>query len=67
MRVEKKNWWIHVYSVGDIVLLFLHPKRGSCAMEDIGILPKYAGTIIHQIHPLWPGYPRPDMENNSGN
>ena len=53
MRVEKKNWWIHVYSVGDIVLLFLHPKRGSCAMEDIGILPKYAGTIIHDCLPAY--------------
>ena len=47
MRVEKNNWWIHVYSAGDIVLLFLHPKRGVEAIESIGILPKYKGIIVH--------------------
>jgi len=35
-RVDKKNWWIHVYSSGDITLKFLHRKRGKEAIDDIG-------------------------------
>ena len=29
MRVEKKNYWVHVYSGGDITLKFLHKNRGK--------------------------------------
>lgn len=46
-RVDKKNHWIHVYSSGDITLKCLHRKRGTEAMNDIGILPKYGGVAIH--------------------
>ena len=47
LRVERKNHWIHVYSSGDMTLKFLHPKRGLEAIESIGIIPRYGGTIIH--------------------
>ena len=47
MRVNKKNYWIHTYSCGDLVLQFLHPNRGREAINDIGILEKYGGVIIH--------------------
>ena len=47
LRVEKKNYWIHVYSTGDITLKYLHRKRGREAVEDIGILPLYGGVVIH--------------------
>jgi len=47
MRVDKKNHWIHVYSAGDLTLKCLHRKRGTQAMNDIGILPKYGGAAIH--------------------
>ena len=47
MRVNGTNHWIHTYSAGDIVLQFIHPSRGLEATEDIGILPKYGGTIVH--------------------
>lgn len=52
-RVDKKNNWMHVYSAGDITLKFLHEKRGSQAIEDIGIIPKYGGNIIHDC---WASY-----------
>lgn len=52
-RVDKKNQWIHVYSAGDITLKFLHPKRGSEAMDDINIIPRYSGPIIHDC---WASY-----------
>jgi transposase len=53
LRVDRKNHWIHVYSAGDITLKYLHPKRGLVAMEDIGIIPRYGGVIIHDC---WQSY-----------
>lgn len=53
LRVDKKNHWIHVYSAGDITLKFLHPKRGTEAIEAINIIPRYNGTIIHDC---WSSY-----------
>lgn len=53
MKVGGKKYWIHVYSAGDITLKFIHPKRGSEAIEDIGIIPRYGGTIIHDC---WASY-----------
>jgi hypothetical protein len=53
LRVDRKNHWIHVYAAGDITLKFLHPKRGSEAIEAINIIPRYGGTIIHDC---WASY-----------
>lgn len=53
LRVEKKNHWIHVYSGGDITLKFSHRKRGTEAIEEIDIIPRYKGTIIHDC---WSSY-----------
>lgn len=47
LRVDKKNQWIHVYSAGDITLKFLHAGRGTEAINDINIIPRYSGAIIH--------------------
>ena len=53
LRVDKKNHWIHVYSAEDITLKFLHRKRGIDAIEDIHIIPRYGGNIIHDC---WSSY-----------
>ena len=53
LRVNKAKHWIHVYSSGDITLKFLHPKRGKAAIEEIGIIPRYGGVIIHDC---WSSY-----------
>jgi transposase len=53
LRVDKKNFWIHVYSAEDITLKFLHRKRGTEAIEDINIIPRYSGSIIHDC---WASY-----------
>ena len=53
LRVDKKNHWIHVYSAGDITLKFLHRKRGREAIEEINIIPRYKGKIIHDF---WSSY-----------
>jgi len=53
LRADKKNHWIHICSAGEITLKFLHPKRGQEAMEDIGVIPRYGGVIIHDC---WASY-----------
>ena len=53
LRVDRKNYWIHVYSAGDTTLKRLHPKRGREAIEAIGIIPRYKGTAIHDC---WASY-----------
>ena len=53
LRVDKKNHWIHVYSAGDITLKLLHRRRGTEAIEDINIIPRYRGAIIHDC---WASY-----------
>lgn len=53
LRVNKQNHWIHVYSSGDITLKFLHAKRGKEAIEEIGIIPRYGGVIVHDC---WASY-----------
>lgn len=53
LRVERKNYWIHVYSAGDFTIKRLHPKRGLEAIEEIGIIARYGGTAIHDC---WQSY-----------
>ena len=53
LRVDKKNHWIHVCSAGEITLKFVHEKRGQEAMQAIGVIPRYAGVIIHDC---WASY-----------
>jgi transposase-like protein len=48
-RVQKKNHWIHVYSSGGITLKLLHRKRGREAIEELNIIPRYGGVIIHDF------------------
>ena len=53
LRVEKKNYWIHVHSGGGITLKKLHRKRGKLAMEENNIIPQYKGKLIHDC---WASY-----------
>ena len=53
LRVDRKNYWIHVYSSDDITLKLLHPKRGREAIDTIGIIPRYGGVVIHDC---WASY-----------
>ena len=53
LRVEMKNFWIHVCSGGSTTLKFLHPKRGNEAIEAFGLIPRYLGVIVHDC---WASY-----------
>src|SRR5262245_1075588 len=56
LRVDKKNHWIHVYSSGDITLKFPHEKRGTEAIDGIGIIPHYGGIIVHDCLAFYLSY-----------
>jgi len=47
VRCLKKLHWIHVTSSQMATLFVFHSKRGGEATYDIGILPKYEGSVIH--------------------
>ena len=47
LRVDKKKQWIHVYSSGDTTLKFLKSGRGKEAINEINMIPRYGGVIIH--------------------
>jgi hypothetical protein len=53
VRVNKLTFWAHSYSSNDITLKFVHEKRGIEAMEEINIIPRYVGTLIHDC---WASY-----------
>ena len=53
MRVDRKIHWVHCLTDGALSLKVLHPKRGRKAMDDIGIIPRYTGVLVHDC---WASY-----------
>ena len=46
-RVNKQRWWLHVAATCFFTLYFAHPKRGTEAIDVMGILPNYKGISVH--------------------
>lgn len=53
LRVQGRRQWMHVLSTARLTHYAIHAKRGSQAPTDIGILPGYTGTCVHDG---WVGY-----------
>ena len=47
MRTDGRLAWLHSASTPTDVLLAVHPKRGTAAMDAIGILPRFRGVAVH--------------------
>lgn len=47
MRTAGRLAWLHSASTSTDVLLAVHPKRGTAAIDAIGILPAFTGVAVH--------------------
>lgn len=63
-RCEGKTGWIHNASNLLFTYYFFHKKRGNDAMDAMGILPFYKGTVIHD---RWASYYKYDFRHGACN
>ncbi len=56
-RVEGKNHWLHVACTPELTCYGIYPKRGSDAMDEMGILPFYTGISKHDCLYAYFKYP----------
>jgi transposase len=47
LYVEGQRQWLHVASTSTLTHYAYHPKRGNAATNQIGILPAFGGTAVH--------------------
>jgi transposase len=47
MRVGTEHCWVHVTATEQLTHYAAHPKRGGEALDAIGILPTFGGTLMH--------------------
>jgi transposase len=47
IRLNGSNSWMHVISNGEVSFFAHHRNRGKRAMDEIGLLEPYKGTLIH--------------------
>lgn len=47
LRVNKTLHWMHVLATETLTWVGRHAKRGKVAFDELGILPRFKGTLIH--------------------
>ncbi len=56
-RVDGRLHWVHCARTGKYTLLMVHDKRGSKAIDAMGVLPAFAGTAVHDAWAPYDSYP----------
>ena len=57
VRIEGKLWWLHAAGTPGATFYFPHARRGTEAMEAMGILPGYEGVAVHDFWSSYLSYP----------
>jgi transposase/uncharacterized coiled-coil protein SlyX len=53
-RVAGRLHWVHSASTSLLTLLSVHARRGKVAMDQVGVLPEFAGVAVHDgWAPYW--------------
>jgi transposase len=60
INIDGKRLWLHSASNDQWTLFFPHGKRGSDAMNDIGVIPEFKGVLCHDH---WKPYFKYDCEH----
>jgi hypothetical protein len=61
MRINATRNWLHVAETNKLTYYFPHKKRGSEAMDAMGILPGYTGVATHDF---WKPYNKYDCQHS---
>lgn len=56
IRVQARLHWLHTASTEKLTFYAAHPKRGRQAIDAVGILPKMAGTRVHDAYTSYLSY-----------
>ncbi|MDB6095928.1 MAG: Transposase [Francisellaceae bacterium] len=57
MNIAGDKYWLHIASNAHFTHYALHKRRGCLAMDDIGILAQYQGTLVHDHWSSYFKYP----------
>jgi transposase len=61
-RVQGRLHWVHCARTGKYTLLTVHPRRGTEAIEAMGVLPWFAGVAVHDAWAPYDTYTTPDHQ-----
>lgn len=61
LRINASRNWLHVAGTDKLTYYFAHKKRGSEAMDAMGILPAYTGVATHDF---WKPYNKYDCQHS---
>ena len=53
MRVNRQSHWLHTVGAGGLTVKSVRRGRGCEAIDDIGIIPRYGGVLVHD---RWASY-----------
>ncbi len=47
LRIGRKTHWLHSVSAGHLTLKCVHRQRGRDAIDELNIIPRYRGVLVH--------------------
>lgn len=50
-RVAWVKWWFHVACTAVFTFLGVHHRRGVVATDELGVLGRFRGTMVHDTQP----------------